>query len=149
MKKFVFTNEKYYKIKLDEDDRLKLELESVDKSIELAVNELKELDIRAENEGLAYREDMRTGTTAKKLATYEWFVPYLKELREAAQKKLEELQAQRLRLQNLLVKTRNDIRVLEQMKQEQYEQYLKEVAAEEAKELDSHISFNLFNKGAE
>ncbi len=147
MKKFVFTNEKYYKIKLDEDDRLKLELESVDKNIEAAANEIRELDIRAENEGLAYREDMRAGTTAKKLATYQWFMPYLKELREAAQKKLEALQAERSRLQNLLVKTRNDIRVLEQMKDEQYAQYLKDVAAEEAKELDSHISFNLFKGG--
>ncbi len=147
MKKFTFTNEKYYKIKLDEDERLKLELKSVEKNIEAAANEIRELDIRAENESLAYREDMRTGTTAKRLESYQWFMPYLKELKEAAQKKLEALQAERLRLQNLLIKTRNDIRVLEQMKKEQYEQYLKDVAAEEAKELDSHISFNLFRGG--
>lgn len=144
MKRFVFTNEKYYKIKLDEDERLKLELKNVDKDIESVYLEIKELDIRAENESLAYNEDVRTGTSAKRLASYQWFMPYLKELKEAAMKKLEALQKERLRLQNLLIKTRNDIRVLEQMKDEQYAQYMKEVAADEAKELDSHMSFNLY-----
>ena len=58
--------------------------------------------------------------------------------------KLCTLQEERTKLKHELVKLHNVLRVLEEMREEQYAAYLKEVAIDEAKELDSFLSFNIY-----
>ncbi len=54
--------------------------------------------------------------------------------------------ARKRELTDALVRVNNELRVLADMRAEQYLEYCKEVAADEAKELDTHMSFSMFER---
>ena len=55
-------------------------------------------------------------------------------------------QARKQELTDALVRVNNELRVLADMRAEQYLEYCKEGAADEAKELDTHMSFSMFER---
>ena len=144
MKKFVFTNESLLRIKNDEHERLKRELENVDKRIRLIDEEIVSIDGRVAAEQHKQERDCETGTDAQQLIRYEDFFRYMREKREAAQKAREELEKERAVIQKELFAVHNQIKVLEEMRDAQYQEYLKEVALDESKELETMMSFNLY-----
>ena len=60
--------------------------------------------------------------------------------------RLAKLHERKRELTEALLAVHNELRVLEEMRQEQYQQYCKEVAADEAQELDAHISFTIYER---
>lgn len=148
MKKFVFTNQKYYDIKNNEDQGLKRELKNVDKDIEAVLAAIALLVKRFETQRESYNKACKEGVKAEVLRTYQWFFPYIQEEQEKCQRELALLEEERRKLREKLIKLHNELKVLEEMRAEQHQAYLKEVANEEAKELDSHVSFTIY-EGAE
>ncbi|MDO5112371.1 MAG: hypothetical protein Q4E65_08705 [Clostridia bacterium] len=144
MKKFVFTNQSLLRIKNDEHERLKRELENVDKRIRLIDTEIVSIDGRVAAEQQKQERDCETGTDAQQLIRYEDFFRYMREKREAAQKARAELEKERAVIQKELFAVHNQIKVLEEMRDAQYQEYLKEVALDESKELETMMSFNLY-----
>ncbi|MDL2217435.1 flagellar export protein FliJ [Christensenellaceae bacterium OttesenSCG-928-M15] len=144
MKKFVFTNERYMGIKSDEYDALKRTLQNVDKNIELVLMEMRALEHRFDTERVTYNKACTDGVRVEQLRTYQWFFPYLLEEQKKLAIKLQQLEEERRRLRDQLVKLHNELKVLEKMKEEQYAAYLKEVANDEAKELDSFLSYTIY-----
>ena len=144
MKKFVFTNAALLRIKNDEHETLKRELENVDKRIRIVDEEILSIDKRVMEEQFKQEKDYEVGTDALRLQNYEDFFRYMREQRKAAQKKRLELEAERDGIQKQLFAVHNQIKVLEEMRDAQYQEYLKEVALDESKELDTMMSFNLY-----
>lgn len=144
MKKFVFTNQSLLHIKNDEHERLKRELENVDKRIRQIDEEILSIDSRVFTEQQKQETDCEAGTDAQKLMQYEDFFRYMRERREDAVKKRAELEKERAIIQKDLFAVHNQIKVLEEMRDAQYQEYLKEVALDESKELETMMSFNLY-----
>lgn len=144
MKKFVFTNQSLLHIKNDEHERLKRELENVDKRIRSIDEEILSIDSRVAVEQQNQERDCETGTDAQKLLQYEDFFRYMRERREDAVKRRAELEKERAVIQKELFAVHNQIKVLEEMRDAQYQEYLKEVALDESKELETMMSFNLY-----
>ncbi len=141
MKKFVFTNEKYQGMKAKEYDRLKLDVKNVDKEIDHTASALAELDSRFDLERTAFENACKQGVGAGELLSYQNYFGFLKERRVEHQQKMDALLKRREELTELLLRVNNELHVLEEMRQEQYQTYCKEAAAEEAKELDNHMAF--------
>ena len=146
MKKFVFTNEKYQAIKEKEYDRLKLDMKNVDKEIDTAAAALAALGEKFDAERTAFDEDCRLGVGAGELTAYQGYFDFLQEQRAKEEERLNALLARKRELTDALVRVNNELRVLADMRAEQYLEYCKEVAADEAKELDTHMSFSMFER---
>jgi len=99
-----------------------------------------------ENEREQFARACKRGAAPKELLSYQGFFTFLQEQRIVLEEELEKLTARKQELSDALVRIYNELKVLENMRQEQYQQYLKEVAMDEAKELDSIISFSIFEK---
>lgn len=146
MKKFVFTNEKYQNIKEKEFDLLKLDMKNVDKEIDISTIALAELGARFASERAAFEDACKQGVGSGELVAYQGYFDFLQERREEEQERRNALLARKQEIADMLVRVNNELRVLEEMRAEQYEAYCKEVAAEEAKELDTHMSFSMFER---
>lgn len=144
MKKFVFTNEKYYTIKTKDYDALKRRMQSVDKDIEAVLARIDAAEQKFEAERQSYNKQCKEGVRAEQLRTYQWYFPYLREQQEALAAERLRLEEEKRKLREQLIKLHNEIKVLEEMREEQYAAYLKEVAMEDAKELDSFLSFTIY-----
>lgn len=143
MKKFVFSNESYLRIKKDEDDTLKRELENVDKQIRILEAAIDEIDERVLSEMESQEKESAEGITVDKLLQYQNFYSYMREKRKELLKKREVLEKERAGIREQLIKVHNQIKVLEEMRETQYAEYLKETAKEEAKEMDTVLSFKI------
>ena len=143
MKKFVFRNESYLRIKNDEDETLKRALENVDKQIRSLEEAISEIDERVLAEMESQEKESGQGITADKLRQYENFYRFMREERKELLKKKAALEEERAGIRERLLKVHNEIKVLEEMKEEQHAEYLKEVALEEAKDMDTVLSFKI------
>ncbi|NCB30019.1 MAG: hypothetical protein EOM66_01250 [Clostridia bacterium] len=146
MKKFVFTNEKYQELKEKEDERLKLNMKNVDKEIDMAAAALHALDEKFNSERSVFESACRHGVAAGELASYQGYFEFLQDRRKDATREMEALLDRKRTLTEALLRVNNELRVLEEMRQEQYQAYCKEVAAEEAKELDTHMAFTIIER---
>lgn len=143
MKKFVFSNASYLRIKKDEDETLKRTLENVDKQIRTIEDAIDETDERVLAEMESQEKESEQGVTVDKLLQYENFYSYMRERRRELLKKKEALEQERAGIREQLLKVHNQIKVLEEMRESQYQEYLKETAREEAKEMDTVLSFKI------
>ncbi len=146
MKKFVFTNEKYRAIKENEYDRLKLDMKNIDRDIDMALNAQNALTAEFEAERTRFNAACKEGVGSGELLCYQGFFDFIQERREEIAKRLAELRKKKQELTHRLARLLNELKVLDEMREEQYQAYCKEVAAEEAKELDSHMSFTIYEK---
>lgn len=144
MKQFVFSNAKFQDIKTKEYDELKRRMQSIDKDIEAVVSAIFALAEKFEHERESYNKACKEGIKAEKLRTYQWYFPYLRDQQQQLEQERQRLEEEKRKLQNMLIKIHNELKVLDQMREEQYADYLKEVAADEAKELDSLLSFTIY-----
>lgn len=146
MKKFVFSNEKYQSIKEKEFDLLKLDMKNVDKEIDKATAALAELAARFASERAVFVAACQEGVCSAELNSYQGYFDFLEEQRLLEEERRNALLARKQEISDALVRVNNELRVLEEMRAEQYEAYCKELAAEEAKELDTHMSFSMFER---
>lgn len=146
MKKFVFTNEKYQAIKEKEFDRLKLDMKNIDKEIDTALGEQEALSEQFSSERARFHAACKKGVKPIELLRFQGFFDLIREQLEAIQKRLEQLYEEKRQLMEQLKRVMNELKVLEEMRQEQLEAYRKEVAAEEARDIEEHISSTMFKR---
>ncbi len=146
MRKFVFTNERYLDIKQKDFDRLKKEMASLDREIEMLENEKHRQNETLGREQAAFHADCKKGATARTLCMYQDFFRYIHERIDEIELQIEAKLEQKEKLSALLVKLHHEIKALEEMKKEQYAAYQKEVSEESAKEIDAFIGFSIHEK---
>ncbi|MDD3920749.1 MAG: flagellar FliJ family protein [Eubacteriales bacterium] len=146
MKQFVFTKQKYYQIRADEYDRLKTTIKAMDEQIRQAQEQLNALQRRFDEERDQFHKDTENWQSAVKLREYQWFFPYIREQIQESKNKLAALERQREKLQNSAIRLFKELGVLDDMRDREYEEYRREVALEEAKDIDTHLSYMIYKE---
>jgi len=147
MKKFKFTLQALHNYKLTVERLQKAELRRAQQALqELLDEEQRLLRAWADNERSLEEALERNEDVAAALSEHDAFFRYLREalieIRELivkAEKVVQECQER-------LILTMKEIKTYLKLRDEQYQQYLKEVQAEEAKEMDDLVSFNVISE---
>ena len=147
MKKFKFTLQPVYNYKLTVEKLQKAELKRAQQALqELLDEEQRLLRAYADNErslemALQSNEDVGTALTEHD-AYFRFLRDALKEVREKIVR-AEEVVRQ---CQDRLIKTMKELKTYVKLRNEQYQNYLKEVQAEEDKEMGDLVSFNTISE---
>ena len=149
MKKFKFTLQPVFNYKLTVEKLQKAELRKAQQALrELLAEEQRLLRAYADNERSlekALRENINVATALSEHDAYFRFLrDALKELRERIVKAEEVV----LECQNRLILTMKEIKTYKKLRDEQYQIYLKEILAEEDKEMGDIVSFKTVSEEA-
>lgn len=149
MKPFAFSCVDYQKIKQDEYDSLTLDLGALNMDIRQAEQTVEELKQRFIDETERCNREAAAGfQKVRRIVDGRRIFPFLAEQRKLRQKELNSLYSRREVMKKKLVRLFNELEVLEDMRAAEYEDYKKEVATEEAKDIDSILSFNIHKEEA-
>jgi len=146
MKKSVFTLEPVYKYKQTVERMQKAELKKAQQALqELLDEEQRLLKSYADNER-SLEEALRKGENAAiALSEHDAYFRYLRDMLAEVRIMIEEAEEIVRRCQERLIITMKEIKTYVKLRNEQFQQYLKDVQAEEAKEMDDLVSFNVIS----
>jgi len=147
MKRFVFTLQALYNYKLTVERLQKAELKKAQQALqELLDEESRLLRAYADNE-LSLEEALRKGeNVGTALMEHDAYFRYLREALIEIRVLIEKAEEVVRQCQERLVLTMKEIKTYLKLREEQYADYLKEVQAEEAKEIDDLVSFNVISE---
>ena len=143
MKKFKFTLQSLYNYKLTVEKMQKADLQKARQALrELLDEEQRLLQAYANNERSLERALIENTDVAAALTEHDIYFKFLrdalKEIRERIVKAKEVVH----KCQELLIITMKELKTYVKLREEQYQRYLKEVQAEEEKEIGDLVSFN-------
>ena len=150
MKKFKFTLQALYNYKLTVEKMQKADLKKAQQALrELIAEEQRLLLAYAENErsleiALRRNEDVVTA-----LSEHDAYFRFLRDALKEIRKRIEKAEEVVLKCQERLIITMKEIKTYTKLRDEQYQAYLKEIQAEEDKELGDLVSFNVISEDYE
>jgi len=147
MKRFKFTLQALYNYKLTVEKLQKAELRRAQQALqELLDEETRLLKAWDDNEH-SLEEALKTGEdVSSALSEHDAFFRYLREALIEIRKKIVKAEEVVRECQERLVLTMKEIKTYLKLREEQYQVYLKEVQAEEAKEIDDLVSFKVISE---
>lgn len=142
MKRFKFSLQSVYDYKLTVEKTQKADLRRAEAL-------LRELRRREAELTLAFQRNAETRSAAleqrfgvlAELERCDAFFRYLTDEKRVLDEKIQKAEEHKLQCQQRLVATMKEIKTFVKLKDEQYAKYLKEVAAEEEKEISDIVSF--------
>ena len=147
MKKFVFSLQALYNYKLTVERLQKAELKKAQQALqELLDEESRLLKAYGDNERSleeALRRGVNVGTA---LVEHDAYFRYLRDALIEIRIKIVKAEEVVRECQERLVLTMKEIKTYLKLREEQYAEYMKEVQAEEAKEIDDLVSFNIVSQ---
>jgi len=149
MKKFKFTLSALYNYKLTVEKLQKAELKRAQQVLQMLLDEEQRL-IRAwvDNER-SLEEALRKGeNVSSALIEHDAYFRYLRDALIEIRKKIVRAEEVVRECQDRLIITMKEIKTYLKLRDEQYQAWLKEVQAEEAKEMDDLVSFNVIKEEA-
>jgi len=147
MKRFVFTLQALYNYKLTIERLQKAELKKAQQALqELLDEESRLLRAYSDNE-LSLEEALRRGeNVGAALMEHDFYFRYLREALIDIRILIEKAEEVVRQCQERLILTMKEIKTYLKLREEQYAAYMKEVQAEEAKEIDDLVSFNVISE---
>jgi len=147
MKKFVFTLAALYKYKQTVERMQKAELKKAQQALqELIDEETRLLKAYADNER-SLEEALRKGeNVATALSEHDAYFRFLRDALTEMRILIEEAEEVVRQCQERLIITMKEIKTYLKLRDEQFQQYLKEIQMEEAKEMDDLVSFKVINE---
>jgi len=147
MKRFVFTLQALYNYKLTIERLQKAELKKAQQALqELLDEESRLLRAYADNER-SLEEALRRGeNVGAALMEHDAYFRYLREALIEIRILIEKAEEVVRQCQERLILTMKEIKTYLKLREEQYTAYLKDVQAEEAKEIDDLVSFNVISE---
>lgn len=146
MKKFVFTLQAVQDIALADEKQKKALLRRIEERIRTLTAALEEMYERRKDAQVQCAKDVDEGTDALRLAQYARYLESLAELIEAQKQSIALAQKERDKVVEALVKTRKEIKSLENLRERQYEEYLAEVKREEEQAIGDVVSYQVASK---
>ena len=147
MKKFKFTLQPVYNYKLTVEKLQKAELKRAQQALqELLDEESRLLRAWADNElslERALREGKNVGTA---LAEHDYYFRYLRDALEEIRIKIIKAEEVVRQCQDRLIITMKEIKTYLKLREEQFQLWMKEVQAEEAKEMDDLVSYKVISE---
>jgi len=148
MKKFKFTLQPVYNYKLTVEKLQKAELKRAQQALqELLDEESRLLRAWADNE-LSLEEALRKGeNVGTALAEHDAYFRYLRDALEEIRIKIVKAEEVVRQCQDRLIITMKEIKTYLKLREEQFQMWMKEVQAEEAKEMDDLVSYKVISEG--
>ncbi|MDR0951737.1 MAG: hypothetical protein LBM18_02325 [Oscillospiraceae bacterium] len=142
MKKFVFTLQALLNYKLTLERVQKADLSVAEAALRALLEEDRRLDEAFEESTRSLEKALESGyAVIERLREHDAYFIYIREEKERLSVEIEKAEAERDRLREILVRTMKEIKTYNKLRREQYERYLKEVAAEEEKAISDLVSF--------
>jgi len=147
MKKFKFTLQALYNYKQTVERLQKAELSRAQQALDALLNEEQRLLRAYASNERSLEEALRKGENiVAALSEHDAYFRYLRDALIEIRKKIVEAEEVVRLCQERLILTMREIKTYLKLRDEQYHAYLKEVQAEEAKEMDDLVSFNVISQ---
>ena len=147
MKRFKFTLQPLYNYKTTVERLQKAELKRAQQALqELLDEEQRLLDAWTDNEH-SLEEALRKGeNVGAALSEHDAYFRYLRDALIDVRERIVKAEEVVRQCQERLIITMKELKTYLKLRDEQYQQYMKEVQAEEAKEMDDLVSFNVISE---
>ena len=144
MKKFAFTLQTVYDYKLTVEKTQKADLARANTILRELQEALSALEESFRRNSEARDDELARGECdVRRLEEYDAFFRRVHEDREDLKTKILAAEKERDRCRDLLIATMKELKAYVKLRDKQYEQYLKDVAAEEEKALGDIVSFSV------
>ena len=146
MKKFKFTLQPLVNYKKTVERLQKDELRQAQQALrELLNEEQRLLQAYADNER-SLEEALRSNEdVARALSEHDAYFRFLRDALKALREKIVKAEEAVLKCQERLIITMKELKTYNKLRMEQYQSYLKEIQAEEAKDMGDLVSFNVIS----
>ena len=143
MKKFKFTLQPLYKYKQTVEKIQKAELRKAQQALrELRAEEQRLLQAYAKNERSLENALKENRDIASALSEHDTYFRYLRDALEEVREKIVKAEEVVAKCQQQLIVTMKELKTYDKLREEQYQRYLKDIQAEEEKEMGDLVSFN-------
>ena len=143
MKKFIFTLQPLYNYKQTVEKLQKAELKKAQQALrELLDEEQRLLMAYAENERSLERALRENTDVGQALTEHDAYFRFLRDALTEIRERIVKAEELVRKCQELLIITMKELKTYKKLRDEQYADYLKEVQAEEDKEMGDFVSFN-------
>jgi len=147
MKKFKFTLQALYDYKLTVEKMQKVELKKAQQALrELIDEELRLLRAYADNELSLERALDRNEDVVTALSEHDAYFRFLRDALKEIREKIAKAEEVVVQCQARLIITMKEIKTYVKLRTEQYQEYMKEIQAEEDKEIGDLVSFNVVSE---
>jgi len=147
MKKFKFTLQPVFNYKKTVEKLQKADLKKAQQALrELLDEEQRLLRAYADNERSLKRALTRNENLAAALPEHDAYFRYLRDALKELRERIALAEEIVAKCQERLIKTMKELKTYTKLRDEQYQKYLKEVQAEEDKEMGDLVSFNTISE---
>ena len=147
MKKFKFTLQPLYNYKTTVERLQKAELKRAQQALQLLLNEEQRLLKAWSDNEVSLEEALRKGeNVGAALSEHDAYFRFLRDALIEVRELIVEAEEVVRKCQERLIVTMKELKTYLKLRDEQYQLYLKEVQAEEAKEMDDLVSFNVISE---
>ena len=148
MKKFKFKLQPLVKYKETIERMQKEELKRAQEALrELQQEEQRLLQAYADNERSLEEALEKNENVAQALSEHDYYFRYLRDAIKEVREMIVKAEQVVINCQEKLIITMKELKTYEKLRQEQYQEYLKEVKTEEEKEMDDIVSFKIVSGG--
>jgi flagellar FliJ protein len=147
MKKFKFTLQALYNYKLTVEKLQKAELKRAQQALQELLDEEERLLKAWDDNEISLEEALRKGeNVATALSEHDAYFRYLRDALIVVREQIVKAEEVVRECQERLILTMKEIKTYLKLRDEQLQAYRKEVQAEEAKEMDDLVSFNVISE---
>ena len=147
MKKFVFTLQALYDYKLSVEKTQKADLKKAQQALrDLIDEELRLLQAYADNERSLERALIQNEDVVPALSEHDAYFRFLRDALKEIRKRIARAEEVVAQCQERLIITMKEIKTYKKLRDEQFHEYMKEVQAEEDKEIGDLVSFNVISE---
>ena len=147
MKKFKFTLQALYNYKLTVEKLQKAELKRAQQALQELLDEEQRLIKAWDDNERSLDEALRKGeNVGAALTEHDAYFRFLRDALIEIRKRIVKAEEVVRECQERLIQTMKEIKTYVKLRDEQYQEYLKEVQAEEAKTMDDLVSFNVISE---
>jgi len=147
MKKFKFTLQSLYNYKLTVEKLQKAELKRAQQALQVLLDEEKRLiKAWADNEKSLEEALLKGENVGTALSEHDAYFRFLRDALIEIRKKIVKAEQVVRECQERLILTMKELKTYLKLREEQYQAYLKEVQAEEAKTMDDLVSFKVIKE---
>lgn len=145
MKKFAFSLQAALNVKYSVEKAQKAEMAVINRRIYLLNNELSEYNTQNRIESEKLKEETKKGISPSKLNEFNNFFTFLKEKIKAVKENIKKAEEEKEEIRARMIKTMQEIKSFEKLKEKQYEDYLVELRRDEEKNLGDIVSHKLIS----
>lgn len=146
MKQFVFTLQSLYDMKIKVEDQQKIQMKRIQDKQRGLIDELnvfkKTFDITKEKFNMRLNE----GAQTDELAQYSQYFTDINSLIMLQKENIAQVEKEKQKLLEAQIEIKKEIKMLNKLRENQYEEYLQEVKLEEEKIMGDIVCYNVITK---